>query len=301
MTRDSLSHPNLYVLLPILSGACWGLAGIFVRELAKAGLDNPTIVFTRTGVCALLTAAYLLLRNPKQLKLRKGDFPYILAIAVFGSLLLMVAYNIAVIDLSLSLAAILLCSAPVFVLLISAFLFHEKITLKKVICMVLAIIGCAMLSGVFETSGLQWSFRGLLMGVAAALCNAIFIITSKIVAQRGCSSFTVALYSGLFASILLLPFVDWSALTAFLTAHPVGGSCLLLVQSGCTSLFPTLVYIVAMRHVEAGRTAILQSGAEPSAAFVAGLILYSEVPTLFGLAGMVITIAALMILAGDRS
>ena len=55
-----------------------------------------------------------------------------------------------------------------------------------------------------------------------------------------------------------------------------------------------------MRHVEAGRVAILQSGAEPTAAFLAGLILYAEMPTAMGLAGMIITVIALMILSGDR-
>lgn len=301
MTNRSGTHLNLYVILPIVSGACWGLAGIFVRILSAAGLDNPTIVFTRTAVCALLTLIYILIRDRSLLYVKLRDMPYILAIAVFGSLLLMVAYNVAVLQLSLSLAAILLCTAPVFVLLISAVVFHEKITRKKVICMILAIIGCAMLSGLFETSGLSWTFFGLLMGIAASLCNAIFIIMSKAIAGKGYSSFTVTMYSGLFASILLMPFIDWSALTGYLTASPLEGSMVILVQSFCTSLFPSLVYIVAMRHVEAGRTAILQSGAEPTAAFAAGLIIYHEIPTMFGLVGMVITIIALMVLVGDRS
>ena len=50
-------------LLPIVSGACWGLAGIFVRVFTEAGLDNPTIVFTRTAVCTLLTLLYILIKS----------------------------------------------------------------------------------------------------------------------------------------------------------------------------------------------------------------------------------------------
>lgn len=308
-------HLNRYVLLPILAGTCWGLAGVFVRELAKAGLDNPTIVFTRTSVCALLTFLYILVTDRRRkpadpgqqdrprslLYMRPRDLPYTAAIAVFGSVLLMIAYNIAAITLSLSLAAILLCTAPAFVLLISAVLFHEKITAKKVFCMIIAFIGCAMLSGVFDGGGLKWSTFGLLMGLAAALCNSIYIIMSKAIATKGYHSFTISFWSALFASILLSFFIDWRALAGYLTADPLGSSVFLLVQSICTSLLPSITYIIAMRHVEAGRVAILQSGAEPTAAFIVGLILYAEIPTATGLAGMIIAIIALMILAGDRS
>ena len=308
-------HLNRYVLLPILAGTCWGLAGVFVRELAKAGLDNPTIVFTRTSVCALLTLLYILIADRRRkpadsgqqdrprslLCMRPRDLPYTAAIAVFGSVLLMIAYNIAAISLSLSLAAILLCTAPAFVLLISAVLFHEKITTKKVFCMIIAFIGCAMLSGVFDEGGLKWSTFGLLMGLAAALCNSIYIIMSKAIATKGYHSFTISFWSALFASILLAFFIDWSALAGYLAADPLGGSVFLLIQSICTSLLPSIAYIIAMRHVEAGRVAILQSGAEPTAAFIVGLILYAEIPTVTGLAGMIIAIIALMILAGDRS
>ena len=307
-------HLNRYVLLPILAGTCWGLAGVFVRELAKAGLDNPTIVFTRTSVCALLTFLYILVTDRRRkpadpgqndrprslLYMRPRDLPYTAAIAVFGSTLLMIAYNIAAIRLSLSLAAILLCTAPAFVLLISAVFFHEKITLKKVICMLVALAGCAGLSGLFS-GGLYWSGFGLLMGAAAALCNAVFIIMSKAIAIRGYSSFTVTFWASLFASLILCFIIDWHALISYLAASPLSGTLLMLTQSVITSLLPSLIYVVAMRHVEAGRVAILQSGAEPTAAFLAGLLLYAETPTPAGLIGMAITILALMVLAGDRS
>ena len=233
--------------------------------------------------------------------MKPADLPYAAAIAMFGSVLLMIAYNIAAISLSLSLAAILLCTAPAFVLLISAVLFHEKITKKKVLCMIVAFIGCAMLSGVFDGGGLKWSSFGLLMGLAAALCNSIYIIMSKAIATKGYHSFTISFWSALFASILLSFFIDWPALAGYLSADPLGGSAFLLVQSICTSLLPSIAYIIAMRHVEAGRVAILQSGAEPTAAFLVGLLFYAEVPTAAGLAGMVIAIIALMVLAGDRS
>ncbi|MBQ6401848.1 MAG: DMT family transporter [Firmicutes bacterium] len=302
MTGETRGKPRAAILLPIIAGACWGIAGIFVRGLAAAGLDNPTIVMTRTAMCAMLTFIYILLTDRGKLRMKWGDMPFVLAMGFFGSILLMVAYNVAALELSLSLAALLLNLAPVFVLLISALLFHERITGKKVICMVLAFGGCALLSGVFEgQSALQWTALGLLMGLASALCNAIYILMSKVLAGKGYSPFTVTFYMALFASIILIPFTDWSALTGYVVSDPAGSMTYLLVQSIVTSLLPGIVQIVAMRYIEAGKTAILQSGAEPSAALVAGIILFGEVPSAAGFAGLVITVIALMILVGDKS
>lgn len=340
MTK-STRKPSLYILLPILAGACWGLVGIFVRELTDAGLDNPTIVFTRTSFGLILTLLYCLIQDhrgrtkdsrdrlsPNQASQKKAshastdnrasarthsllymklsDLPIALAIGASGTLLLMPCYNIAVNDLTLSLASILLSTAPVFVLLIGAVLFKEKITSKKVICMIFILIGCAMLSGILDggamdEAGSSWNPFGFLMGLLTAVFNAAFIILSKVIASRGYNSFTVTFWSFLFSSAVLAFFTDWNALLSYVGSNPAGHLLFLLVQSVCTSLLPSIAYIVSMRHVEAGRVAILESGAEPTAAFIAGLLLYTEIPTPAGFAGMIITIIALMVLTGDRS
>ncbi len=331
MTKK-FTRSSFYILLPLLAGTCWGLAGIFVRELTKAGLDNTTIVFTRTAAGTILTLIWILgadfLRRRREpvtapsldghrtlLYMRLADMPVVLGCATAGSLFLMPCYNIAVNELSLALASILLATAPVFVLLIGAFAFHEKITRKKTLCMLLVLIGCIMLSGLFDGGlsagvsggaaagggGFPHSLFGFLMGMLSAVFNAAFMLLSKVIANKGYNSFTVTFWSYLFATIVLAFFTDWSGLISYVSAAPAGHLTFLFIQSVCTSLIPSITYIVAMRHVEAGRVAILESGSEPSAAFLAGLILYAEVPTLAGLLGMILTVIAIMVLTADQS
>ena len=48
-----------------------------------------------------------------------------------------------------------------------------------------------------------------------------------------------------------------------------------------------------LAHVDAGKVAILGAGGEPSAAMIFGILIYSEIPSLLSVAGLVITIAAL--------
>ena len=171
---------RLAVLLPILAGAGWGLVGMFVRILDRAGLDNTTIVFSRSVFCTIIMFIFLVITDPKKFRLAPRDFISVIGLTLAGNIFLMLTYNYAVMTVSLSLAAVLLCLAPIFVLIISAALFGEKITKKKVICAIVAFIGCAMLSGLFDSGSIGWNFTGILAGLASALFNGIFIILSKV-------------------------------------------------------------------------------------------------------------------------
>lgn len=62
--------------------------------------------------------------------MKAADLPAVVGAGIFGILLLSYAYNAAVLMLSLSLASILLCTAPIFVLILGRIIFggedHEN-------------------------------------------------------------------------------------------------------------------------------------------------------------------------------
>ena len=88
-------------------------------------------------------------------------------------------YNEAINQLTLSLAAVLLSLSPIFVMILSAFLFHEKITLKKVGCTALAIAGCILVS-VYRSGGGVWNLREFTRSLRGA-----FLRTLQRYLQRG--------------------------------------------------------------------------------------------------------------------
>ena len=307
-TNSTSFTKRFAVLWPILAGICWGSCGIFIRGLDHFGLDNLTIVFVRALVGCILSLLFLLIVDRKSIAVNPKDVPLLLLATFFGAFGFMIVYNIAIVELSLSLATVLLSTAPVFVLLISAVVFNEKITLKKVVCMVLAFVGCAMLSGILDLgASIHYSKFGLLMGVLTALCNGMYILTSKKVMSKGYGPFTVCFWAFLFTSIALGPFIDWHGLGSFMAAGPitfpvhgtVGAILYLLVMSIGTSLLPSVAYMYGMKYVDAGKVAILEGGAEPAAALLAGLFIYSELPSLLGFAGMIISVVAIMMLARE--
>ena len=168
MKSDKRTKNELYLLLPVLAGVCWGSGGLFVRPLADAGLDLTTIIFSKSALGIPVTIIAILLTGREAFKVKAADLPAVVGAGIFGILLLSYAYNAAVLMLSLSLASILLCTAPIFVLILGRIIFGERITKTKIICMIVAFSGCGMMCGLLETGGISWSMVGIIIGIASA-------------------------------------------------------------------------------------------------------------------------------------
>ena len=137
---------KLYLILPILAGLMFGSSGIFVRTLTQNGIDQTTLLFLRFSLAIIPIAIAIILTDRKLFKAELKDIPLFLvcAICMVG---LNLCYNESMNTVPLSLAAVLLSIAPIYVLIFAYVLFREKITSKKVICMVLAILGCVLMTG----------------------------------------------------------------------------------------------------------------------------------------------------------
>ena len=115
-------------------------------------------------------------------------------------LLFSLCYFKAMDYMSLSNAAILLYTAPCFVILFSALLFKEKITARKLAAMLIAFTGCCLVSGI--GAGSKISTTGILFGLGSGICYALFSIFSRFAINRGYSTFTINFYTCLLAGVV---------------------------------------------------------------------------------------------------
>lgn len=290
---------KLVLVLPVLAGVLWGSAGVFVRELNDFGMDGYTVLSTRMIVATVFLLIIIGLYNRSLLKINLKDLWLFAGTGLLGIMGLNYFYNEAVSEITLSLAAILLSMAPVFVMILSAFIFRERITVKKINCLILAIVGCTLASGVLEAAsgmGLQVSVRGIVMGLLSGFFCALYGIFSKIAANRGYSTYTILFYSLLLCTVALLPVTNWGVFISFIEAAPLKNTLFAVAHSTCTSILPYLFYSIALLYMENGKVSILAGGGEPIAAVVFGVLFFSEIPTILILIGLVITIIALSFL-----
>ena len=289
---------KLAITFPVIAGACWGCFGIFIRILYRAGFDNITITFSRGAMMIILLGIYMLFHDRELFRIRMRDLPLLTGLGLVGYFCLNITYNITVHTLSLSLASVLLSTAPVFVIIFGTLLFHERITGIRILCMLGALLGCMLLSGVFEPGGIRWDPFGLLMGVLSSACNAFYIIGIKEATdRRKIHPLTAVFYPCLIAVILMIPFADLHVLSGFLAEKPITRILFLLGYAMIASLLPNLLFTTSFRYVDAGVVSILESGTEPTSALIAGMLIYHEFTSVYGLAGIAMTVAALIVLS----
>ena len=291
---------RIYLILPILAGMMFGSSGIFVRTLTQNGIDPTTLLFLRFSIAIIPLLIAILATDKNLFKIDLKDIPLFLvcSLCIIG---LNLCYNHSMNTVPLSLAAVLLSIAPIYVLIIAYFLFGENITSKKLICMILAISGCIMMTGVLEINFENIPLLGILSGIGAGLFWAVYLMASKKSIENGKHTFTILFYSIIFISIALIPFSDFSEISNFISINPMLTVIFLILHSTFSFALPYILSTISLNYMDSGTSSIFLSGAEPFAALIFGLLIYSEVPTPLMFCGFILTIIAMMMLSKTDS
>ena len=291
---------KIYLILPILAGIMFGSSGIFVRTLTQNGIDQTTLLFLRFSIAVIPILIAILLTDKNLFKIELSDLPLFLicAICIIG---LNLCYNESMTSVPLSLAAVLLSLAPIYVLIIAYFLFNEKITSKKLICMALAIFGCILMTGVLETNLSNIPLFGILSGIGAGLFWAIYLMASKKSIEKENHTYTILFYSIIFITIALVPLTDFSQINSFVSINPILTILFLIMHSTFSFALPYILSTLSLNYMDSGISSILLSGSEPLAALIFGLVIYAEIPTTLMFCGFMLSIIAMMALSRKES
>ena len=291
---------KIYLILPIIAGILFGSSGIFVRTLTQNGIDSTTLLFLRFSIAIIPILIAILATDRGLFKISLKDIPLFLVCSacIVG---LNLCYNESMNTVPLSLAAVLLSLAPIYVLIIAYFLFGEKITSKKVICMILAISGCILMTGILESDMGNIPLFGITSGIGAGLFWAVYLMASKKSIENGNHTFTILFYSIIFISIALIPFTDFGDISNFISINPLLTVIFLILHSTFSFAMPYILSTVSLNHMDSGTSSILLSGAEPFAALLFGFLIYSEIPTVMMFCGFILTVAAMTMLSRSDS
>ena len=280
-------------MLIVLAGCFWGSMGIFVRKLGTYGFSSIQIVSIRVTLAALLFALVLFVKNRAGFRISLRDIPLFLGLG-FGSILFFtVCYFTAIKMMSLSTAAILLYTSPIWIMIMSVLFFHEKLDVRKVMALALAFAGCVLVSGI---SGGGITPTGLLVGLGSGIGYGLYSILGTI-ALRRYSPYTVTTYTFIFAAI-----GSWiicrpaNMIGKFSNATDLG----FLIAFCCltaviTAVIPFLAYTLGLETMEAGKAGIIAT-IEPMVATLIGIIVYSESLTLMSGSGILLILSAVVIL-----
>jgi drug/metabolite transporter (DMT)-like permease len=286
---------NIGPALILLAGCFWGSMGIFVRRLTDYGFSSIQIVAIRVTLAALIFCMLLLIKDPSGFRISVKDIPLFLGLG-FGSILFFtVCYFTAITMMPLSTAAILLYTSPIWIMLMSVLFFREKLTGRKLLALALAFAGCVLVSGV---SGEGMTLTGLLVGLGSGIGYGLYSILGT-VALRRYSPYTVTTYTFAFAALGAWLICRPAEMLAKFAAAPnlPGLVFFCFLTALVTAVIPFLAYTLGLRTVEASRAGILAT-VEPLVATLIGVAVFSEPLTLLSGLGMLLILAAVVLLNG---
>ena len=282
-----------YVASVLAAGTLWGTMGYFTRRLSGFGIDSTGAILVRCAFAAVLFALTMLVRDPKQFRVAPRHFWCFFGSGVCSLLFFTYCYFNAINLMDLSTAAILLYTAPSIVMILSLFLFREKITAQKILALILAFAGCALVSGI--TGGTRsLTFQGLLFGLGSGFGYALYSIFARFALDRGYSSNTINFYSCLLAAVGAS--LIWNPAPMFAAMFASRESFGFCVLSGLVTCYlPYLLYTYGLTGLETGKASILAS-VEPVVATLVGIFAFRETLTPVALLGILLVLAAVVLL-----
>lgn len=275
----------------IASMFIFGTIGIFVRHIP---LPSSVIALVRGFVGAFFVLLFVYLKKSKLDKeaIKKNFVMLALSGAFIGInwILLFESYHYT----TVATATLCYYMQPIFVILASPFLLKEKLTPKKVVCVLVALIGMVFVSGVLQTGIPALSeAKGILYGLGAACFYATVVLMNKKITEINAYDKTI-MQLGM-GAIVLSPYVmltqDFS--TATLSMTPSLWALLLFVGLVHTGVAYAL-YFDSMKDLKAQTLAIF-SYIDPIVAIILSALLLKENMGLYGVIGAVLVLGSTFI------
>ena len=300
MKDKNIAIAKLAPFLIVLGAACWGLIGLFTKNLSAAGCTPAQTAFLRCFVSAVLLFIYLVVFDRKQLKIAPKDLWMFAGTGILSLVMFSVCYFTTIESTGMSVAAVLLYTSPCFVMIMSAIFFKERITSRKIVALVVAFIGCVCTTGLLQSLGNSGVSGiptiGILTGLGSGFGYALYSIFGS-VALKKYSSMTVTFYTFLFSSAALAPFAVRGELIATVSQPSI--LWFVLGIAVVSTITPYLLYTLGLKYTEPGKASVL-AFSEPMVATLAGVLVFHEALTVYGVVGILLIFVSIIILSTGK-
>lgn len=272
-----------------LSMLIFGTVGIFVRFISfPAGF----IAMSR-GFIGVLFLLFFLLATRKRISFSdiKANLLILVLSGIFigiNWILLFESYN----HTTVATATLCYYMAPVFVILASTLIFREKLSLKKGLCVLGAICGMILVSGIVEHGMPSLTeASGILLGLGAAVFYACVVLLNK--RMKSISSFDMTVVQLFFAALTVMIYTLTCEKTVF-GENAIVGILLLLFVGVVHTGIAYVLYFGSVKELPASKVAIF-AYIDPIVAILLSFIILKEEMSLFSGVGAIIILMSTLI------
>lgn len=288
--RDIMNEKTKAKLSLIISMFVFGTIGIFRKYVP---LSSGLIAISRGYIGAVVLVLLIVLIKKQKISfgaIKSNLFLLCLSGGFIGInwILLFESYQYT----SVATATLCYYMAPVFVVVAAPFLFKEKITLKKAICVAVALVGMVLVSGIIETGFTGVSeLKGILLGLGAAAFYASVIVLNKKI--KNVPIYEKTIVQLMSAATVLVPY-------SLLVEDNSGAEItpLVIVMLAIVGVVHTgISYALYFGSIEKlnTQTVAIFSYIDPIVAIILSAVILNEKMSVFGIVGAVLILGSTMV------
>ena len=281
-------------ILVLIAGVSWGLIGVFTKAIDALGFTEMQMLFVKGVLATAVLFLITFFKDKSQLKLKNWkDIRYFIGTGVVSFAFFSWAYMKAVNLTSLGVAAVLLYTAPTFVMLFSILLFGEQMTKTKGIVLLMTFTGCILVTGILE-GGAAFTWQGIGIGLAAGVGYALYSIFGTYAIRGGYGSLTISFYTFLLATIVISFLVEPAAVVSQITE--MGQWPLAISFALLTTVVPYLAYTKGLSGLPASKASVTAT-IEPVVAAVLGIVVFHESVSMLKITGIVLVLSSVVVMS----
>ncbi|MBQ5589756.1 MAG: EamA family transporter [Anaerotignum sp.] len=279
----------------LIAGVSWGLIGVFTKVIDVLGFTEMQMLFVKGVLATAVLFIITFFKDKKQLKLKNWkDIRYFVGTGIISFTFFSWAYMKAVNLTSLGVAAVLLYTAPTFVMLFSILLFGEKMTKTKGIVLLMTFVGCILVTGLLEGGAAVITWQGIGIGIAAGVGYALYSIFGTYAIRAGYGSLTISFYTFLMATVIMTFLVEPVAVVSEITE--MGQWPLAISFALLTTVVPYLTYTKGLSGLPASKASVTAT-IEPVVAALLGIFVFHESVTMLKITGIVLVLSSVVVMS----
>ncbi len=268
-----MSRTALGYLMVTLAALCWATLGVlYTIAVRQLGLHPLAIAAYRALIAGVVLTIVLMPQRQAIFRVHREHGPVMLLYVLGGVAIFYALYVYAVILVGVSVAVVLLYTAPAWVALMAWFFLGESIALRTLVALGLTWAGVVLVARAYDVTQLRMNSVGLIVGLLSGFTYGLYSVLQKALV-RHYRPWTIQWY-GLLGGGLTLAF--FQPRTSFLA--PLGRPETypwLLAMALLSTLLPGLLYTTGVQWVPVSVASIVAT-LEPVAATVFGYIFLGE-------------------------
>jgi drug/metabolite transporter (DMT)-like permease len=257
-------------LLIVAACIIWGSMGVLGKFAFDYGIYPETLIALRLVISSLTILVPIALFKREFFRIQKRDMLQILVLGIFATAFQRITYFYALDLTTVTMAAILFYTYPIFVTIYSSLFLKEKVTVSTAFAIILTFSGVAFVVKAYDVARLDATLPGVIFGVLSSLLFALYFLTTKKL-RKDYTNWTLILYGDGIGALMLTPIIGYSF--SDVINYPQQLWLIVLAIAWFPSLLAYLLYSYALKHVESSKGSILSVIEPLSAAILSATIL----------------------------